>query len=266
MLSKTVPQHTLNQSTFAPRHAAASRYVTAEPLRAHLEVLASARMSRSEIESASGVSRLTLLRLVRGDLDQVTPATAAAVLAVAPAPLRTQQHGWVDGTGTRRRLRALSVLGWPASELATQLGTSQSGVRRLMEDGHLCSASTRARVIAIYDQLWDQRPAPSRESHIARRRAEERGWSPALVWDDDTIDDPAAAPSNPTVVATAWSQRVEDIEWMLATGEVLATICARLGVTRAALERQMMRHRCSELWGRLTATETDWHTKSRLAA
>ncbi len=266
MLSKTLPPHTLNQSTLAPRHAAASRYVTAEPLRAHLDVLAAARMSRSEIESVSGVSRFTLVRLVRGELDQVTPTTAAAILAVAPAALSDQLHGWVDGTGTRRRLRALSVIGWPASELATRLGTSQSGVRRLMEDGHLCSASTRARAIALYDELWDQRPAPSRESRIARRRAEERGWWPPLAWDDDMIDDPAATPSNPAVAATAWSQRVEDIEWMLTTGEVLATICVRLRVTRAALERQAMRHHCSELWRRLTATEADWHTQSQLVA
>jgi transcriptional regulator with XRE-family HTH domain len=230
-------------------------------------MLSSARMSRTEVEARSGVNRVTLVRVERGDLTQVTAETASAILAVSPAPLACQRHGWVDGTGTRRRLQALAVLGWPAGALAVRLETSQSGVRRLMEDGHLCSASTRARVIALYDDLWDQQPAVSRESRIARRRALAHGWWPALAWDDDTIDDPAAAPSNPAAApGSLWTQRVEDIAWMLVTGEVLATICGRLGVTRGALERQMRRHRRSDLWAQLTDTEADWHTRSQVAA
>jgi hypothetical protein len=140
-------------------------------------------------------------------------------------------------------------------------------VRRLLEDGHLCSATTRARVIAVYDDLWDQQPAPSRESRIARRRALARGWWPALAWDDDTIDDPASAPSNPAAApGSLWKQRVEDIAWMLHTGEVLATICGRLGVTRGALSRQLRRHRRLDLWAQLTSTEAAWHIQSKLAA
>lgn len=265
MLSKTLPQCTLDQSTLAPRHAGTTRYVEAAALRARLEMLSAAGMSRAEIEAASGVNRITLLRLVRGDLLQVTPATAAAIMATEPEPLSAQQHGWVDGTGTRRRLRALAVLGWPTSELARRLENSQSGVRRLMEDGHLCSSRSRARVIALYDELWDQQPAPTKEARVTRRRASARGWWPGLAWDDDTIDDPSAAPANPAP-GPAWRRRVEDLEWLLATGEVLATVCVRLGVTRGALERQLRRHRRLDLWVKLASTEAEWHIQSKWVA
>ena len=259
MLSKTVPPHTLNQSSVDQRHAAVSRYVTASPLREHLETLTAARMSRTEVEALSGVNRVTLLRVQRGDLAQVAPATAAAILSVSPSSLERQRHGWVDGAGTCRRLRALAVAGWPNAEFAARLGTSQSGVRRLMEDGHMCSASTRARVVTIYDQLWDQTPAPSKEARIARRRALARGWQPVLAWDADTIDEPATEPSNPVSAAgSLWSRRVEDIEWMLHAGEVMATICHRLGVARATLEREAARHGSDGLWARMVATEAEW--------
>lgn len=264
-MPQTVPHDAHTRSIGPGGDPAARRYVDAAPVRAHLALLAQARMSRTEIAALTGASRLTLVRVERGDLTQVTPATAQAILAVPPAALASQQHGWVEATGTRRRLQALAAGGWPTSELAARLHTSQSGVRRLLEDGHLCSAATRARVIELYDELWDRPAPPSKASRIARRRAQARRWWPPLAWDDDTIDDPTAAPANPTP-GPLWAQRVENIEWLLATSEVLATVCARLGVGSEALQRQLRLHQRLDLWVRLVATEADWHARSKLAA
>lgn len=61
-------------------------------------------------------------------------------------------------------------------------------------------AETRDAVRALFDSLWDM-PAPSRnpaEHYTARRarnHAARNGWVGPLSWDDDTIDDPNAAPN-----------------------------------------------------------------------
>lgn len=218
--------------------------------RDHLVSLSAAGMSRSEIERRSGVNRVTLLRIGRGDLGRINRRTAAAILGVEPVPIADQEAGWVDGTGTRRRLRALAVLGWPASRLAQRLGTSQSLIRRLMEDGHGCSATTRARVADLYDELWDAAPPDDKSSRLARRRAQQRGWLPAAAWDDDEIDDPAAQPHNP---AGPRSALLENVVWLADLGDTLPGICLRLGVKPESIWRATYRHGRPEIWDRLTA-------------
>jgi hypothetical protein len=99
----------------------------------------------------------------------------------------------VDATGTRRRLQALATAGWSAQVIADLLGVGPKT--------HICRirAGARARVLrstaqrvqALYDELWD-RPGPSL---YARNYAAKRAWALPLAWDDDTIDDPAAAPN-----------------------------------------------------------------------
>lgn len=218
--------------------------------RDHLGVLSAAGMSRSEIERRSGVNRVSLLRIVRGDLGRITRRTAAAILRVQPVPIADQEAGWVDGTGTRRRLRALAVLGWPASRLAQRLGTSQSLIRRLMEDGHGCSATTRARVADLYDELWDVTPPDDKSSRLARRRARQQGWQPAAAWDDDEIDDPAAQPHNP---ADPRSALLENVVWLADLGDTLPGICLRLGVRAHSIYQAAHRHNRMDIWYRLTA-------------
>lgn len=242
----------------APVHKRARHaFVTGQPIligaadaAVHLGVLAAAGMSRSEIERRSGVNRVTLLRIVRGDLSRVNRRTATAILAVEPVPSAEQAAGWVDGTGTRRRLRALMAAGWPASRLAVRLGTSQSHIRRLVEDGHRCSAVTRAQVVDLYDELWDVSPPEDKSARLARRRAQLQGWSLAMAWDDDEIDDPAAAPHNP---AGGRSALLENVVWLADLGDTLPGICLQLGVQPESIWRAAYRNDRLDIWARLTA-------------
>lgn len=224
--------------------------VDAEASRSHLALLSAAGMSRGEVERRCGVSRVTLLRIVRGDLSRVHRRTANAILAVPPASFSDQRSGWVDGTGTRRRLRALMAAGWPASRLAARLGTSQSHIRRLVEDGHGCSAVTRAQVVDLYDELWDVSPPEDKSARLARRRAQLQGWSLAMAWDDDEIDDPAAAPHNP---AGGRSALLENVVWLADLGDTLPGICLQLGVQPESIWRAAYRNDRLDIWARLTA-------------
>ena len=251
----------------APVHKRARHaLVTGQPIligaadaAAHLGVLAAAGMSRSEIERRSGVNRLTLLRIVRGDLSRVNRRTAAAILAVEPVPIAEQAAGWVDGTGTRRRLRALMVAGWSASRLAARLGTSQSHIRRLVEDGHGCSAGTRAQVADLFDELWDVAPPEDRSARLARRRAQMQGWLRAMAWDDDEIDDPTAQPHTPTGGRSAL---LENVVWLAGLGDTLPGICLRLGVQPESIWRAAYRQDRLDIWARLTAPELNTQAAS----
>lgn len=244
------------------RHALLTRQpilVDAEAVRAHLTRLSAAGMSRSEVERRCGVSRVTLLRITRGDLTRVHRGTAAAILGVSPVPFGDQRAGWVDGTGTRRRLRALMAAGWPASRLAARLGTSQSHIRRLVEDGHRCSAVTRAQVADLFDELWDVAPPEDKSARLARRRAQMQGWLRAMAWDDDEIDDPTAQPHTPTGGRSAL---LENVVWLAGLGDTLPGICLRLGVQPESIWRAAYRQDRLDIWARLTAPELDTQAAS----
>ena len=104
--------------------------------------------------------------------------------------------------GTRRRLQALTTLGWSPPELAVHAGMHPGVVRRLRSDegSHPSYADTAAvltltrdRVGVVYDRLWAV-PSVGPKATVMRRMALRRGWLPPLAWDDDTIDDPGFVP------------------------------------------------------------------------
>lgn len=247
----TVPARTHTPS----RHAPHPRWIPASHAREHLLILVDGGMPRAEVARRSGVNRLTLLRIIRGDLTQVTPHTARAVLTVSPCGLAEQSAGRVDGTGTSRRLRALSAQGWPSGELARRLEVSQSHLRRLMDDGSGCFAATRARVIRLYEELWDV-PAPKgRASTIARNRARARGWAVSLAWDDDDLDDPYATPY-PTQ-RQGRRDVIAEIEELLEFGENVHGVCRRMGLKPASIWMATHRHARPDLWLRLNGSAVE---------
>lgn len=101
------------------------------------------------------------------------------------------QPGWIDSTGTRRRLEALAAIGWSANALADHTGLSYRWLRELRAGKtDRITRKTRDRVTAIYNQLWDTPgPCPWARGHATRH-----GWAVPMAWDDDTIDDPTAQP------------------------------------------------------------------------
>lgn len=106
-------------------------------------------------------------------------------------------ESWTDGRfppaiGIRRRIEALHAIGWSSNVLAQKLGVSRQAVRSLRcHLGDNALQSTLERVVAVYDELWDQ-PATNAHADRVKRWADEQGFKPPMWWDDDTIDEPAA--------------------------------------------------------------------------
>lgn len=177
-------------------------YVDAGRARRHVEQLLET-LTVGQIEQRSGVHR-TSIRLLVGRFPgkpaskRITRASEAALLAVTAERVGGEQQGLVDGTGTRRRFRALIALGHPAKPLGQRLGISTRTVWSLTNPAApldaLVLVSTRDAVRRLYDELSWVVPPPSRARTIAQNMATARGWAPPLAWDDDAIDDPASGP------------------------------------------------------------------------
>lgn len=174
-----------------------STKVPGEPVRAHLAKLRAAGMSTAEIAQVSGVAPASFRNVEAGRVCDVQRRTAAALLAAKPVPIEQQRVGFVDGTGTRRRLQALAAIGWAGPALGARLGLSRAHVRAIIRSDGQLSADLRARVMALYDDLWCE-PQTGTAALRARRAAQRRGWVLPLAWDDDQgphgIDNPAAKP------------------------------------------------------------------------
>lgn len=95
----------------------------------------------------------------------------------------------VDATGTRRRLQALSCLGWTFETVADDFGVSRTSVQQWAANPRVYRR-TAARIARFY-ALHSDTAGPSPR---AAARARTAGWVPPIAWDDDSIDDPAAQP------------------------------------------------------------------------
>lgn len=94
--------------------------------------------------------------------------------------------GQVGVLGTRRRLQALTVVGWNLVALSQRTGLPDTTLSVLRE-GHTTrvSAMTANLIAAVYDEL----AATDGACPAAPRLAHRRGWLPPVAWDDP--DDPA---------------------------------------------------------------------------
>ena len=213
-------------------------YVPAAPARAYIEWLQEQQMTVRQIAAAAGLGT-SVLYAILGGKDRIRTATAAALFRVTPDT--RPAVGRVPATGTVRRLRALMLGGWPARILARELGYRTQSLRRLVTDGQpLTPAGTATAVEALYDRLWDK-PGPSAKT---RQLAAQRGWAPALAWDDKTIDDPAAVPQG---IRPLHGSRVpevlEDADELIAQDLTVAQVAARLGISPASLSQARSRRR-----------------------
>lgn len=167
----------------------------AGPSLIHLRRLADRGVGYRLAAKLCGVSDATLYSIARGDRTRVSPATEAAILAI---PLDTPSPAaMVDPTGSRRRMQALSCLGWPALWLAREAGISRSCMAGVMQERtQLVHRGTARKISELYDKYWDKSPCPvsPAERTIVTRtvlRARSLGWVPPMAWDDDEIDDPS---------------------------------------------------------------------------
>lgn len=144
--------------------------------------------------------------------------------------------GMPDATGTARRLQALAALGWPPSVLARRIGVSRSTFEHIVK-GHI--QRTSAGVVAAVSDLYEELSMTPGPSDHWRRIAADKGWAPPLAWDDDTIDNPDAAPDLGAREHVDWAGRYRE---MRDLGYSDIEILHRWNMQPASMIRQMERH------------------------
>lgn len=135
--------------------------------------------------------------------------------------------GMVPAIGGIRRLQALAAIGWSSTELAGPLGTSSTNVLQFRRGRTLTmTRQVHERIAAVYEQLSGTPGSSNRVRDHARRS----GWAPPLLWEDDTIDDPAAGPVVDEPVPVRALIDLAEVEFLSSFGMQLDEIAARLNV------------------------------------
>lgn len=224
-------------------------YVDAEPVRQHVSMLRTYGIGVSRIRQLSGISGGAMTKLIYGfggrpPSQRVRTRTADRLLAVRPSLDVVLPTALVDGTGTRRRLRALVAVGWPQTELSRLLGMDRKSVNEQVNAVKLTAYGATARAVRnLYDQLWNVNPATqgvgARWIEEARARAAARCWAPPAAWDDDYIDSPAAVPDLGETVS-AYAALSEDALWLInEQGYTREQAAHRLRITSRHLDRAL---------------------------
>lgn len=161
--------------------------------------------------------------------------------------------------GARRRITALFFNGWSPRSLAAATGLPEAVFARTPTDlQRRTPPETLARIGEAYERLWNASPPKSTEGERAEAElfadhARSVGWAPPMAYDDDTMDDPDGGPAEGWQRVRAGHERrrsgvdlAEDVEWIRQQGGYrhasLEQMAMRLGMTRGALERSMIRH------------------------
>jgi DNA-binding XRE family transcriptional regulator len=226
--------------------------------RTHIQsLMASHGVSIRSIGEAAGVSASTISLIERGGVNLVGVKVEKAILAVRVEDIfeRPNPRGSVPIIGARRRIQALMAIGWRHQDLTPRLGFRSANI--VHQGGHWVSRQKHDAVKDLYDRLWNQRGPAGAQSMT---RIEKAGYAPPLAWDDDSIDDPNAAPDLGAKVhrqgpsaedAVRFSDTlVENVEFLVSTGIGWAGIPERLGMAPKTIERSLQRSGHQELVSR----------------
>lgn len=233
-----------------------SPWVAAEPVRQHVRQLMAAGMGWKRIAQVAGVPNSNVCTLLYGKrLDKPGEAShrppSKRILGTTAAKLLAVELDLADGQlvsaiGTRRRIQALACIGWTMSRQGARIGWAPANFAKLLTDDTVTVRRETAQLVArMYDDLWDRAPGGDRFQRAGitrvKQRAAANGWLPPLAWDDDTIDDPAATPHMPQDAPHKGHALVEDVEFLLKTGETFAVTAQRLGLKPSSLQTALRR-------------------------
>ncbi|MEV7417084.1 hypothetical protein [Streptomyces sp. NPDC089919] len=215
-------QMTPDQLALARREAKRRRYLAQRgtpsrnkdisDIQCHLRRIYRGGMTSQAMAARSGVSRDTIMhvikgyRTLRGREVPVTCLLRSTIdklwtieLELPPDECRAGAH--LPPLGTRRRLQALSALGYDGVWIAEQLGVSASNLSAVIHgqrSRNFVYAATAHRVAALYAAYQHTDPTEAGRSawqvSIAKSRAAKKGYAPPSCWDDDAIDSPGAEP------------------------------------------------------------------------
>lgn len=171
------------------RDAGRRRYVDAAPTRERLQALVDASVPVRTVARVAGLSATTISTILDGTQARVQRATAQRVRHLSVAGVYASvSTGHVPRVGATRRVQALLALGWAHRDLGAA-GISNSA-QIVGAPGDLITVGRWRQVRDVYDAL-SMTSGPSPET---RGWAAKLGYAPPLAWDEDTIDDPHAAP------------------------------------------------------------------------
>lgn len=204
-------------------------FVDAAPVREHIWALREAGMPVRSLAVRLGLRPDAFSYILWGDEhhgpgETVRRETAELVLGFWPTLADFPDAARVDATGTRRRVEALAVAGWTLAAMAGQVGMRPKTFSRAMSMDRVTARLARA-VCALYDRWWNQAPEqhgiPGWVADRQRRAAVREGWAPALAWDEESIDDPDAAPILDALMPAADSSSTAVARWLMGESVVL---------------------------------------------
>ncbi|MGQ4353226.1 hypothetical protein [Streptomyces drozdowiczii] len=215
-------------------------FVDAEPVRQHIITLHSAGMSYASIAKAAGLYEATVTGFIYAlstkdpRKEKATPDIADSILAVSPDPMLS---GWIDATGSRRRIQALAAHGWPMPSLAAPIGINPCSVNRITRQVRVYTSTARA-VLDVYNTHATASPQehgiPQWKSDRARREAQAKGWPDPLWWEDmGHIDDPNFDPATAEATGSrndAAALRRAEVAHLAGYGYDAEAIAARVGM------------------------------------
>lgn len=217
-----------------------SRRIDVTQTRVHCEQLIARGWLQRQIATAANLNQATVsVILTRGE-GTVLRRTADAILSIhldqkAPVPA-----GYIDVTGTRRRLQALMVLGYTPPEIARRTGIAASSLQQTAEGRWSAVRSvTAAKVARAYRKLATIPAPPTRIAEQARNQAMGHGWHGPMAWDD--IDDPRCEPEVCEPPAPG-HVHADDVAELAGRGLDDVAIGRRLGVSPRTVLRARAAH------------------------
>lgn len=127
----------------------------------------------------------------------------------------------VPALGAERRLQALAVAGWSCPVLADMSGMHYRPLMKIRAgERSVIRASTHRRIDALYRKLC-MTPADSHSADVTRGQARDKGYLPALAWDDIDLDTapPAVDDDGPIVDMNAVRLAADGVPVKLNHGE-----------------------------------------------
>lgn len=204
---------------------------SATPVRRHVNTLRGQGWTVRDIARAADVSAQTVNRAGLGIGGGIKAESARRILAVRASDKPAADMGGrlVDATGTVRRFQALVYMGYPGADLMRRMGMNPAYVSHLVNHVQVVEA-TRAKVAALYDELWSTPPTPTDAQaayHMRRAQAwaRRRGWVGPLHW--DSIDtDPEPVTILPDTDRAGWV--IDELDMLREAGESAVSAAALL--------------------------------------
>lgn len=176
------------------RSATVQQFRPATDVVGHLSLLVGDGWRYADIEAVSGVTKPTIVRIMRGHTKRVTVETADAILGTVPEMRdRKKPSRFVPATGTTRRVQALARMGWTYQIIALRSGKTPEQISGFVHQDRV-TVETHETIAALYAELWSQTPPQgTRQERTSSLRmklhAERMGWPSPLDWEDIDQDE-----------------------------------------------------------------------------